>query len=240
MFYFERPDRSPARLRMALYGAAGSGKTWTALAMARELGQRVALVDTEGGGAARYADQFGFDIVTLTDSFNPQLVPDIVRSAGEGGYDALIFDNFGAFWTGPGGLFACMEQEVQRSRSNAHADSFTVWQSVDAKCRRMIQAIRRAPMHVILTVRARTEYDQAPDGRAKLRKLGVPPTIRNSFHHEMDAEGVLDGAHSLSITKSRCPGLEGQTTGSPAEPVRRLARWLAAGGAAPVEQRQAA
>lgn len=244
MFYFERPDQSPARLRLALYGAAGSGKTWTALAMAqalgaRELGPRVALVDTEGGAAAKYADRFAFDMVTLSDRFSPGLVPELVRSAQEGGYDTLILDNFGAFWTGPGGLFACMEQEVQRSRHNVHVDSFTVWQSVDAKCRKMVQAIRRAPMHVIVTLRARVEFDtlsapeaQAPqEGRLRLRKLGVPPTIRNSFHHEMDMEAALDGSHGLHICRSRCPGLEGQVVARPStEPAGALARWIRGGG----------
>ena len=54
-FEFKRAARSQAKLRMALVGPAGSGKTYTALAVVSTLGRRVALLDTGNGSASKYA-----------------------------------------------------------------------------------------------------------------------------------------------------------------------------------------
>src|SRR6516225_1745532 len=53
--FFHRPQAQKAALKMALYGPAGSGKTFTALLLAEGLaqhtGKRVAFIDTEFGTA---------------------------------------------------------------------------------------------------------------------------------------------------------------------------------------------
>jgi ABC-type dipeptide/oligopeptide/nickel transport system ATPase component len=48
---------------MALIGVAGSGKTYTALSIAKHLGKRVAVLDTERGSASKYSDVFEFDVM---------------------------------------------------------------------------------------------------------------------------------------------------------------------------------
>src|SRR5437868_1621038 len=65
---FKKATRKQARLRMALIGPAGSGKTFTALKIAHYLGKRIAVLDTERGSASKYAGevlpdglQFDFD-----------------------------------------------------------------------------------------------------------------------------------------------------------------------------------
>ena len=53
MTSFHKPTARKAALKMALYGPAGSGKTFTALllaeGLARQVGKRVAFCDTEFG-----------------------------------------------------------------------------------------------------------------------------------------------------------------------------------------------
>ena len=63
---FKKAEKTQSRLRLALCGPAGSGKTYTSLALASELG-RVAVLDTERGSASKYADRFAFDVVELED-----------------------------------------------------------------------------------------------------------------------------------------------------------------------------
>ena len=48
---FTTATKHDARLRLALSGPAGSGKTYTALRIATSLGKRVALIDSEHGSA---------------------------------------------------------------------------------------------------------------------------------------------------------------------------------------------
>ena len=65
---FTKATKSQARLRLALCGPAGSGKTYTALALAKGLGARAAVICTERGSAAKYADEFSFDMDILAES----------------------------------------------------------------------------------------------------------------------------------------------------------------------------
>jgi hypothetical protein len=65
---FKKATKNQSKLRMAITAPPGGGKTWTALALAKFLGGRVALVDTEHGSASKYADTFDFDSMEL-DTF---------------------------------------------------------------------------------------------------------------------------------------------------------------------------
>ena len=79
-FYTVKTD---AKLRLALAGPPGSGKTFTALSLAHALadGQGVAVIDTEHGSASKYADLFPpFDCVNL-DSFHPDLYVEAIKAA---------------------------------------------------------------------------------------------------------------------------------------------------------------
>jgi RecA/RadA recombinase len=60
---FKKATKSQIKVRLALSGASGSGKTFSALAIASELGGPIAVIDTEHGSASRYADRFDFDVV---------------------------------------------------------------------------------------------------------------------------------------------------------------------------------
>ena len=64
---FKRAKRSQSKLRMALVGPSGSGKTYSALGMAMELGDKIALIDTEHSSASLYADEFKkpFDVMQI-------------------------------------------------------------------------------------------------------------------------------------------------------------------------------
>ena len=62
VFPFRKAVKHDAKLRLALAGPGGSGKTYTLLKLATELGGRIAVVDTEHGSASKYADEFDFDV----------------------------------------------------------------------------------------------------------------------------------------------------------------------------------
>jgi DNA helicase TIP49 (TBP-interacting protein) len=68
---FRKAERSKAKLRLALDGTAGSGKTYSALTLAKGLGGKTAFIDSENGSGDLYADKFDYDIVTLAAPFSP-------------------------------------------------------------------------------------------------------------------------------------------------------------------------
>ena len=64
---FQKATKTQARLRLALCGPSGAGKTYSSLELARHLGKTTAVIDTEHGSASKYADRFDFDVCNLVD-----------------------------------------------------------------------------------------------------------------------------------------------------------------------------
>ena len=53
---FRKAERRKAKLRLAITGPAGSGKTYGALQIAQGLGGKIAMIDTENVSGDLYAD----------------------------------------------------------------------------------------------------------------------------------------------------------------------------------------
>src|ERR1700676_2320635 len=98
-FTFHKAIKWDAKLRFAVCGLSGSGKTYTLLQIATELGGPVALVDTERGSASKYADIFEFDVLELA-SYDPTRLIEIIDEVAKKGYRALCIDSLSHFWMG--------------------------------------------------------------------------------------------------------------------------------------------
>ena len=114
---FKQASKEQSRLRMALIGLSGSGKTMSALAIATHLGSKIALIDTEHGSASKYADQFQFDVCEL-QSFHPIQYINTIREAEQAGYDVLIIDSLSHAWMGKDGALELVDRAAKRSQSN--------------------------------------------------------------------------------------------------------------------------
>ena len=64
-FTFTRATKAQSKLRLALFGPSGAGKTYTALRIGTGIGGTMAVIDTERGSASKYADRFEFDVLNL-------------------------------------------------------------------------------------------------------------------------------------------------------------------------------
>ncbi len=100
---FHKAVKYGAKLRLALAGPAGSGKTYTALTLATVLadGGGVALIDTEHGSASKYADLFSFDTLQL-ETFHPNKYIEAIHEAEAAGYAVLVIDSLSHAWSGQG------------------------------------------------------------------------------------------------------------------------------------------
>ena len=81
-FTFKKAVRSASKLRLALSGTSGSGKTYGALLLAKGIGGKIAVIDTERGSASLYADMSGmpeFDVLDLDAPFTPERYTEAIR-----------------------------------------------------------------------------------------------------------------------------------------------------------------
>ena len=222
--------KSQKRLRMAISGASGSGKTRSALEIAKHFG-RVGLIDTEYKSASAYADKIEFDVEEIVGDYNPER---LIKALAEHGpnYDALIVDSFTHFWNGKGGMLDLADQEVKKMIARGgKPDTFAAWKVVTPIYNRVVQAILGCPCHLFINLRAKQEYSR--EG-GKVQKLGVAPEVRDGFSFEMDIEGMLDENHNLIIGKTRFDSLDGKMFHKPGEDVAKLILAELNSGAAPV------
>ena len=109
---FQKAVKTKAKLRLALCGLAGCGKTFTALKVASEISKhiraaglgdgRIAVIDSERGSASLYADEFDFDVCEL-DSFSPMAYVEKIKDAEQAGYDIIVADSLSHAWAGKDG-----------------------------------------------------------------------------------------------------------------------------------------
>jgi len=227
---FVKATKKQARLRMALAGPAGSGKTFSALAIAAALGQRVAVIDTEHGSASKYADRFAFDVCEL-ETYSPDAYVKAIKGAEAAGYDVLVIDSLSHAWNGKGGALEMVDEIGRRSRSG---NSFNAWRDVTPKHNALVEAMISSRCHIVATMRAKTEYVlEEVNGKKAPRKVGLAPVQREGMEYEFDVFGDLNPEHGLHITKTRCPDLADKYIDHPGADLGRVLRgWLSDGAPA--------
>lgn len=77
---FEKATKNQIKIRLAISGASGGGKTYSSLAIATHLAKPIALIDTERGSSQKYADKFDFDVCELTDFHPARYIEAITKS----------------------------------------------------------------------------------------------------------------------------------------------------------------
>ena len=223
---FQKAVKRDAKLRFAVCGPSGSGKTYTLLKLATELGGPVALVDTERGSASKYADLFEFDVLEM-DSYDPLRLIAIIEYAAANGYRVLCIDSLSHFWIGKDGELDKVDRAARRMQN---PNSFAAWKQVTPIHNALIDKIISAPLHILVSMRAKTEWVLDRDsatGKTAPRKVGLAPVMRDGIEYEFDVCGDMDHENTLEITKSRCPKLTGTAFPKPGKELAdALKAWL--------------
>jgi hypothetical protein len=228
---FTKATKKQAKLRLALIGVAGSGKTYTALSIAKNLGSRIAVIDTERGSASKYSDVFAFDVLEL-DSFSPERYVEGIAEAGKAGYEVLVIDSLSHAWAGNGGILEFVDNTKAADRS---VNNFSVWRKATPLHNKLVDSLLAAPLHLIVTMRAKTEYAQEKDertGKTSVRKVGLQPVQRDGLEYEFDVVADLDPDNNFIVTKTRCSALAGKVfSRAGSEVAEVLTGWLSDGTA---------
>lgn len=225
---FKKATRQNATIKLAITGTSGSGKTYSALLIAKGLGGKTALLDTEYGSASLYADKFDFDTWDELDpsGFPPEYFIRVIKAAEEAGYQNLIIDSLTHEWSGRGG---CLELVDALSRSRYKGNSYVAWGEITPRHNKLIEAIVGAKINIIATMRAKSEYVLNKDertGKSTPQKVGLGSVQRDGTDYEFTIMFELDrDSHLASVGKDRTglftdPRVITEDTG------RTIAQWL--------------
>lgn len=199
---FQKAERRKVHLKIALTGPSGAGKTYSALMLARGLGKKVALVDTENGSASLYADRFEFDTVTMSPPYTTTKYIQAINEAIKLGYDVLVLDSLSHAWAGDGGILARKEQ--LDAGGGGSKSGYANWAKFSKEHEQFKAAILNAGIHIVASMRSKTEYALVEErGKQVPKKVGMAPVQRDGMEYEFTTVFDLDITHHATVSKDR-------------------------------------
>ncbi|MBR0682775.1 AAA family ATPase [Roseomonas eburnea] len=236
-FSFRPASRENVGLLIALAGASGSGKTFSALRLARGLsgGGKVAFIDTEARRALHYADRFDFLHADMRPPFRPARFVEAIRAAEDAGASVVIVDSMSHEYDGEGGIMDWADELAANG-----VKSPGNWKDPKLAHKKLMNALLQMRAHLIFCLRADEKIEIVREGgKTLVRPLGWMPICEKRFMFEMTASFTLipsapglpqfDLPHKLQ-EQHRGMFPAGRTIGEDAGEALRA--W-AAGGAAP-------
>ena len=225
---FRKAQRKQAKLRLAITGPAGSGKTYSALLLALGLGGKIAMIDTENGSGDLYSQLGDYDICSLSQPFDPRRYLQIIHEAENSGYHIIIIDSLSHAWSGQGGLLDLQNKLVE---SKYRGNSYNAWRDITPIQNLLVDAIISSPCHIIATMRSKTEYIQNRNeqGRTEIRKVGLAPVQREGIDYEFGTVFDLSPSHIAAVSKDRTGLFDGQAFEISQDTGKVLRQWLEAG-----------
>jgi len=223
---FELATKKKSKLRLAIMGVSGSGKTYTALRIASGIAggvaEKIALIDTEEGSASKYSDRFKFLEKTVNNASIDSLI-NIIDYVNQSDIEVLIIDSLSHAWQ------ELLDEIDKLAKTKYQGNSFRAWGEGTPKQKRLIKAILQCKAHVIVTMRAKTEHVQEKDDRGKtiIRKVGTGVEQGKGIEYEFDMLIDLSQDHIAQITKDRTGKFQDALIEKPDEKFgKELKNWL--------------
>lgn len=234
---FRRAERKKSYLKMGLIGPSGSGKTYSALLMASGMTdwEKVGVIDAENGSADLYAHLGPYNVMTLEPPFAPSKYINAIYAAEEAGFDVLIIDSLSHAWSGEGGI---LDQHGKASSASRYkGNSWAAWREVTPKHNELVDALLQSKLHIIVTMRAKTEYVQSEsDGKTTIEKVGLAPIQRDGLEYEFTLVMDLSMDHVASTSKDRTSMFDGTYFTPSVETGRQIKDWFEGGKGEPTNK----
>ncbi len=202
----KKADRKQAKLRIGIFGASGSGKTMSALKLARGLTDnwsKVVVIDTENHSAELYSNLGEYNVLTLEAPFTPEKYIEAIKACEQAGMDVIVIDSITHEWAGSGGILELADTLGQSARN-----SFTVWGKLTPRHNKFIDAITQSSADIICCGRSKQDYalNQVEKNGKTVNvpeKIGLKSITRDGFDYEMTVSFDIAINHFASSTKDR-------------------------------------
>lgn len=187
---FKKATRAGTKALIGLYGESGSGKTFSALMLARGLAGPdglVMMIDTENRRGEMYADEIpgGYEVQQLGEPFASKRYSEMIseaEAAAGGKPAALVIDSFSHEWEGIGGVVNAAEN-IAEARAKKYGDwngsvAFGDWKNPKQDHKRMMLQMLGSNLHIICCLRA--QYASHQIDRADYEKHGIKSNAKTT------------------------------------------------------------
>jgi len=243
----KKARRVQAKIKLAIAGISGSGKTMSALLMAygmvkeahknlddEQVWAKICLIDTENGSGSLYSNaKVKGTTTTIGEYYTIDIKPpftvdkyiESIKTAEENGIEVLIIDSVSHAWAGEGGA---LDKQAAIAANSPSGNSYTAWRQPKKDQSQLMNTILQCNMHVISCIRAKTEYVQDKDdkGKTRVRKVGLGLITQGETDYEYTTVFMLNQEHVASSTKDRTGRFDGQYFVITPDTGREVIRWL--------------
>jgi hypothetical protein len=197
-------QRNKAKIKMALAGPAGSGKTKSSLFIAYGLcgnWNNVAIIDTENNSADLYADLGPYQVLALSPPFTTEKYINAIIICQQKGIEVIIIDSITHEW-----------EYILELHGNMAGNSYTNWHKVNPTHNSFVQAILQSPIHIISTIRTKQDYILSEkNGKMVPEKVGMKSITRDGMDYEFTLVFDLDMKNQATTSKDRTGLFMGKT-----------------------------
>jgi hypothetical protein len=209
-FVYRPAVRKQVGLMIMLAGSSGSGKTLSALRLARGLAGpdgEIAFCDTENDRALYYADSFAFSHLSMSEPFRPTKFEAAAIAAQQQKAVVFICDSFSHEHVGPGGMLDFhaeeMERMVERQRKFARGDfdeiaarermKASAWIAPKGEHKHMLQRLWQLNTHIILCCQAEKKVALVKNEKGKTEWIdqGFQPICGSDIPYAMTMAFML-------------------------------------------------
>jgi hypothetical protein len=177
------------KARIVLQGAAGSGKSYSALLLAYGLCENykhVAVIETCHRAIAHYQFFGEFQTVHIQAPYHSEKFLDALEQCAASGAEVIILDTLSSEWNGPGGT----HEQLTNGEDVLHYHEA------------LLDAIQQCPAHIIATLQTTEMYDVVTTkGKRGVEKLGLAPLQQDGIHYHFDTVLALDSYHRAKCLK---------------------------------------
>jgi hypothetical protein len=189
-------SKKQAKIKLALQGCAGSGKTYSALLLAYGLcndWSKIAVIDSENGSADLYASLGQYNVLPLQDNFTPETYTEAIEVCENAGMEVIIIDSISQCW-----------DNLLEYHAGLQGNSFTNWQKVTPRINAFMQRILQSDKHIICTMRCKQDYVlNEKNGKMVPEKVGLKAVMRDGIDYEFTIVFDINMKHQAISSKDR-------------------------------------
>ncbi len=199
-----KSERSKAKIKMALQGPSGAGKTLSALLIAQGLTNgnlaKVAIIDTENGSADLYSHLGNYNVLTLESPHSPERYMEAIDVCLNAGMEVIILDSISHAW-----------DYLIDYHSSLPGNSFTNWAKITPRQKAFVDKILQCNAHIISTMRVKQDYVLSEkNGKMVPEKVGLKAIQRDEISYEFTIVFDIDSKHFAVSSKDRTQLFEGK------------------------------
>ncbi|EOO33942.1 hypothetical protein IIU_02682 [Bacillus cereus VD133] len=243
MFQVTQAKREKMKAVIGFIGCSGSGKTGSSLLTAfgmmqeahpnlteEELWKKIGVIDTEHErsklhvGLVYGETKIGnFLHINFTPPYTTERYSEAVQVMKNAGAEVLIIDSLSHNWQGEGGII--------ETHGEMSGNSFQNWGKLSSETTKLIKTLTQNNVHILATLRTKTEYVVEPDAKGKMapRKVGTKPVQKDEMEYEFMLNFVIDIDHVADTSKDNTQMFEGNPQKITVEVGRKLYQWLELG-----------